>query len=260
MRARCGFSATADASPASNASCTFSQRQGFISVRIDGGRDFEFSPTGDAPGNYVDQQGKSVYRLAGLGDAGQLFRLPDSHLYVFWDRDSWRCDRQQIATPGQCTLRHDALGFDVEVTGERSLSVRSTGLSPAADELLAELDGTAYQAELADLDADGWPEIYVYVSSTGSGSYGSLIAFAVNQGKSLSPIYLPPLKQTPEAVKGYMGHDEFAVVENNLVRRFPIYAASDTNAAASAGTRQLQYRLEKGEAGWVLAVDRVVEF
>ncbi len=57
-----------------------------------------------------------------------------------------------------------------------------------------------------------------------------------------------------------MGHDEFRVVENRLVRRFPLYAEGDTNASASAGTRQLQYRLVAGEAGWLLEVDKVVDY
>jgi len=49
-----------------------------------------------------------------------------------------------------------------------------------------------------------------------------------------------------------MGHDEFAVVENRLVRRFPVYQEDDTNAAASGGTRQLQYRLEPaGYCCWI---------
>ena len=78
--------------------------------------------------------------------------------------------------------------------------------------------------------------------------------------KSLSSIYLPPMDQSPEVNEGYMGHDEFSVVENRLVRRFPVYKAEDTNAQPTGGTRQLQYRLEAGEAGWILQLDRVVEF
>ena len=140
------------------------------------------------------------------------------------------------------------------------LTIKPTGLSAVNETISEELDGQAYGAELADLDSDGWPEVYVYVSSAGSGSYGSLVAYAVNNGKSMTPIYLPPLEQTPEALDGYMGHDEFAVVENRLVRRFPIYLEGDTNSAPSGGARQLQYRLEPGEAGWVLIVDRVVDY
>jgi hypothetical protein len=57
-----------------------------------------------------------------------------------------------------------------------------------------------------------------------------------------------------------MGHDDFAVVERTLVRRFPVYKDSDTNATPSGGVRQMQYRLTRGEATWRLQLDRVVEY
>jgi hypothetical protein len=172
------------------------------------------------------------------------------------------CAAEALTTPGQCVLSDGALRFTVAAdTGSsiNQLRIQPAGLEVDNSELTAELDGTAYRAELADLDGNGWPEMYVYASSAGSGSYGSLVAYAVNNGKSITPIYLPPLENTPEVLPGYMGHDEFAVVENRLVRRFPLYRKDDTNSAPSGGTRQLQYRLEPGEAGWVLQPDKVVE-
>ena len=173
------------------------------------------------------------------------------------------CGRRAIVNDGQCQLTYQEISFVVHASDDSSLNrlrIRPAGLALDNSDLEAELDGTAYRAEVADLDGNGWPEVYVYVSSAGSGSYGSLVAYAVNNGKSASQIYLPPLDQSPEALQGYMGHDEFAVVENRLVRRFPLYKKGDTNAAASGGTRQLQYRLEPGEAGWILVVDRVVDY
>jgi hypothetical protein len=262
-RSECGFSDSAGQRPATTSSCTFSQRQGFISVRIDGGKEFELSPRGDSPGNYLDQDGNAVYRQRGLGKQGQLFKLPNTYLFVFWNPSRLDCDQQQLASLGQCTLLYRDISFVVDATSGSSLnqlSIRPDGLSGDNTELTDELDGTAYRAEIADLDANGWPEVYVYVSSAGSGSYGSLVAYAVNNGKSVTPVYLPPLEQSPEALAGYMGHDQFAVVENRLIRRFPIYQQDDTNAQATGGTRQLQYRLEPGEAGWILQVDRVVEY
>jgi len=114
-------------------------------------------------------------------------------------------------------------------------------------------------AEVADLDANGSPELYVYVRSAGSGSYGSLVAYAANKRKSLSGIYLPPVTENATIAKGYLGHDEFAVVENRLVQRFPSIATGDTNANPTGGSRQVQYKLVPGEAGWKLVIDRVVE-
>jgi hypothetical protein len=58
-----------------------------------------------------------------------------------------------------------------------------------------------------------------------------------------------------------MGHDEFAVVEGVVAQRFPIYGEGDTNAGPTTGkTRQLQYKLVPGEAGWVMKLDQVTEF
>jgi hypothetical protein len=50
-----------------------------------------------------------------------------------------------------------------------------------------------------------------------------------------------------------------AVVETVLARRFPIYGAGDP-PVPTGQTRQLQYKLKPGEAGWVLSLDRVVEY
>lgn len=156
-------------------------------------------------------------------------------------------------------------GIRFRVTSATDGSVNTLRIVPAGLEvddspIVRPIDGTVTDAEVADLNADGSPEIYVYVTSAGSGSYGSLVAYAANRRKSLSEIYLPPLGEDAAASKGYMGHDEFAVVGRVLVRRFPVYRATDTNAAPTGGTRQLQYRLVPGEAGWILQLDRVVEF
>ena len=262
-RAECGFSATADTPPETTSSCSFSQRQGFITIRIDGGPEFDFKPTEQGPGNFVDAAGRAVYRRSGLGDAGQLFRLPDRFLHVYWLRDQWACGAEQLTSPDGCQLNIGGIVFTLQATAAGSLNelmVQVTGLEEV--ELLErhEIDGVAYKAEVADLDANGWPEVYVYISSAGSGSYGSLVAYAVNKGKSATPIYLPELSDDLVASKGYMGHDEFAVVENILVRRFPLYLEGDTNSEPGGGMRQLQYQLVAGEAGWLLEVDEVVDY
>jgi hypothetical protein len=156
-------------------------------------------------------------------------------------------------------------GVTFIVTCDNDSSLNQLSIVPAGLELdnaaiTQDVDGTVVGAEVADLDANGSPELYVYVRSAGSGSYGSLVAYAANKRKSLSGIYLPPVADNGTIAKGYMGHDEFAVVENRLVQRFPIYLDGDTNAKPTGGTRQVQYKLVPGEAGWRLAVDRVVEY
>jgi hypothetical protein len=65
--------------------CTFSQRQGYITISRDDGVTYDLSPTGDRAGNFRDQNGQAVYRQSGLGEAGLIFRLPSESVFVYWD-------------------------------------------------------------------------------------------------------------------------------------------------------------------------------
>ncbi len=154
--------------------------------------------------------------------------------------------------------------FQIESPNNSSINkvrVRALVGKKAIGEHEVEADGTITGVEVDDLNADGFPEVYVYVNSAGSGSYGSLIAFASNRNRSITPIALPPLENEDVAVtKGYMGRDKFQIGEAALLRRFPIYREGDTNSKPTGGMRQIQYKLKGGEAGWVLRKDRVVEF
>ena len=160
------------------------------------------------------------------------------------------------------TLTMQGITFRVSCPNRGSLNelrIEPEGLLTDNSPMVQDVDGRVTGAEVADLNADGSPEVYVYVQSAGSGSYGSLVAFSANNLKSLSGIYLPPVVEQPQVSKGYMGHDAFAVSGNRLVQRFPIYRDSDANATPTGGTREVHYRLDAGEAGWLLKVDRVEE-
>ena len=77
--------------------CSFSQRQGYISIVRSDGVTHELSPVGDTPGNFEDQHGRSITRQSGLGDQGGIFRFPEESVYVYWntgrltpaDDDNW---------------------------------------------------------------------------------------------------------------------------------------------------------------------------
>jgi hypothetical protein len=160
------------------------------------------------------------------------------------------------------TLELQGIRFHVTCANQGSvntLQIVPAGLEIDNSPIVRTINGTVTGAEVSDLNADGSPEIYICVTDAGSGSYGSLVAYAANRRKSLSEIYLPPVAENRAAAKGYMGHDEFAVVGRRLVQRFPIYRDTDTNAQPTGGTRQIQYRLVPGEAGWIPKVDGVVD-
>ena len=152
-------------------------------------------------------------------------------------------------------LTLQGITFHVVATNEGSLNqltITPSGLEISNSVIKQEIDGSVTGAQIADINADGSPEIYVYVNSAGSGSYGTLVAYSANNKKSLSGIYLAPLEDDKKNSAGYMGHDEFTIIENNFVRRFPVYNEGDANCCPKGGTRQLQYKLIAGEAGWQL--------
>ena len=174
-------------------------------------------------------------------------------------------ETRAMASPGlpfDGTLALQGIGF--RVTSANAGSVNALTIQPSGLEIdnsprSHEIDGTVTAAEVADLNGDGSPELYVYVTSAGSGSYGSLVAYASNRRKSMSPIHLPPLSDDARASRGYMGHDQFAVVADVLRRRFPVYRSGDANARPTGGIRELDYRLVAGEAGWILRLVRTVD-
>ena len=146
------------------------------------------------------------------------------------------------------------------VASGNTVTVVPTGLEIDNSPWESPVDGDVVGAEVEDLDANGSPEIYVYVRSRDSAARGSLVGYAANNRKSLSAINLPALSDDPAAAAGYQGHDEFALVEQSLARRFPLYAGEGDTAVPTGKTRQLQYKLAAGEAGWQLELVNSTEF
>jgi len=161
------------------------------------------------------------------------------------------------------TLALQNISFDIKTSGGgsiRQLSIQPKGLEIDNQNIALEIDGEVVNAEIADLNSDGFPEILIYTMSAGSGSYGNVLGYSVNNGKSISQIYFPDIFKNKEASIGYMGHDEFAVIETSLARRFPIYKEGDTNNNPTGGTRQIQYKLKNGEASRLFIIDKISEY
>lgn len=160
------------------------------------------------------------------------------------------------------TLALDGVTFVVSCANDTSLPVLRiavSGMTGSTAPIARQADGVVIGAEVADLNGDRSPEIYVYVQSAGSGSYGSVVAYSADARRSLREILLPSIAANPGAAKGYRGHDRFRVDSRTLVRSFPIYRDGDTNVDPSGGTRQIVYELAGGTGGWRLRLVRVAD-
>ncbi len=65
--------------------CVFSQHQGNITISLSKDTYYDLTSTGQSPGNYLDANGKKVYRQEGLGKAGLIFLFEDKSIYIYWD-------------------------------------------------------------------------------------------------------------------------------------------------------------------------------
>jgi hypothetical protein len=157
------------------------------------------------------------------------------------------------------TLKLSGIAFHLRCDNNASinrLTITPKGLSGDNRPITQELDGTIIGNVVADLNRDGSPELYVFVTGSGSGSYGQLVAYSTNHNRSLSEIVLPDLSADTANSTGYMGHDTFMIDQDRLVRSFPLYQKSDPACCPTGGIRHLYYRLKAGQNSWQLTLEK----
>ncbi len=109
-------------------------------------------------------------------------------------------------------------------------------------------DGELAALWLVDLDRDGGREVLVWLRSGGSGSYGRVDRYHLDSGSLVRDDLPAP---DPVLLEQYMGHDTFTVEDGVLLRSFPLYRPTDSNAAPTGGTRTLVF--EPGASAWSLS-------
>ena len=143
--------------------------------------------------------------------------------------------------------------FKISVIGNQ-LTITPNGLTEDNSVISRTIDGNVTKAEIGDINSDSSPELFIYTSSGGNENIGKAYGFSVNNGKSVSDISIPSLSENKDAYSGYNGNDEFSIVENSLIQRFPL-----TNNSKSK-YKQIQYKLVDGEASRKLVVHKISEF
>lgn len=201
-----------------------------------------------------EDQGLLYFYCSGGASIGRTYSKIDEPL------DQSQIDKTKFFK----VLNLQEVGFNIsskEENGKKTLTIWTFGLEEREYNETFNIEGEiVIDAEVEDLNSDGSPELFVYTQSVGSGSYGNVYAFSVNNKKSMSQVYFRPTAENEKINQGYMGHDEFSLIENTLGQRFPIYKEGDTNAEPTGGTRQVSYKLVEGEAMRKLEVDKITEY
>jgi hypothetical protein len=140
-----------------------------------------------------------------------------------------------------------------------TLSVSMVDKTGKVIETSQEIKGTIYNSEVEDMDGDGFPEILVYAKSPANANESVVFGFSPNKGKSISPISFAG-KSEAKGYEGFVKDNSFAIVETQLVERFPLYEKKGTEFVPTGKTQSLQYKLVNGEASKQFVLHKAQKF
>jgi hypothetical protein len=154
------------------------------------------------------------------------------------------------AEPFDKTLRYNVYSFNVRAAD--SANIRQVTIKAYRGKLLltnfkVQLDGAVTNAEVADLDKNGFPELYVY--STTPNTYGHVHAwqFLAERKASITPVNWPLATD-----KAYMGHDSLWIDRASLCRKFPAYQLLNGKKVTTGESHWVRYRLKAVGSGFAL--------
>lgn len=90
VKARCDVFPKGEDRATSSGLCTFSQRQGFVSIQLKNGQRFELSPQGSKPNAYLDANGKPAMREIDDNGKIHIYRLAKQSIFVYWDTTPYK--------------------------------------------------------------------------------------------------------------------------------------------------------------------------
>lgn len=133
---------------------------------------------------------------------------------------------------------------------KNTATISPIGFENTAREISIEVKGKITKAEVDDLNNDGFPDLVIYVYNGGLKNTGTVIGVSSDKNQGFAPIFFPDLTDDLKLRVGYVGNDEFLLMEGTLMRKFPIYETSDTaNIKPTGLIRQIQYRVVPGDRG-----------
>jgi hypothetical protein len=150
------------------------------------------------------------------------------------------------------TLKIGNAGYRVtcrnKSTTENQLTVAPVGFQGGAEKVSYMLQGRVAQAEIDDLNGDGFPDLVLFIYTDSNAVFGTVFTFLSEANKSIAPCVLPDIRMDGKVNSGYRGHDQFGVMASYLQQKFPIYKPGDTDKP-TGGTRVILYQLVRDKEG-----------
>lgn len=200
---------------------------------------------------------------------GQLYKTGDHSISVFMNRAAARQGKTSNfkitfkisdAPPAENAPAGAGAKFDKSASygkvtfrvtspqaGENnSFTITPSGLTVSNEPITLPVNAKVTAVIAEDIDGDNSPEAAVIVEFANGRRTASV--FTTFAGKSFGQVNFPE-PSGKGLFDGYEGGDEYEMMENTFVRRFPLHGQA-------AKTRQLQFKLKPGEAMKQLVLDR----
>jgi hypothetical protein len=160
---------------------------------------------------------------------------------------------QVVINKVDTTMKIGKAGYRVtcrnRAIAENPLSIRPIGMESDARPIDVIVKGRVSFAAVDDLNADGYPDLILFMYSDSNATKGNVYCVISEANKTLAPCFLPDISYDPKVNKGYKGHDKFSMMEGSLLHQFPIYNPGDPDDKPSGGERTLMYQVTKGDNG-----------
>jgi len=126
--------------------------------------------------------------------------------------------------------------------------IAGKGFKNSADTLKFPLKNPMSAALLADLDKNGFEELYIITKSAGSQTFVDMFAIASNPDSSFNEIKIEQINAEDVNDKngkfhGYMGFDSIYISDNRIIREFPVFQSSDLSEETRE-MRRIFYQLK----------------
>lgn len=124
-------------------------------------------------------------------------------------------------------------------------TLNTEGMSVRNEETKVDVNGQVVRAQLADLNQDSYPEVYIF--TRGEGGIENVYAFASYRNRSYGQIYMAEAEQYATK-RGYQGGDTYELTETRLIRSFSL----SEEGQRTAESQTVEYALKKGETSYRL--------
>ncbi len=152
------------------------------------------------------------------------------------------------------TLKIGRVGYRVNCNNKRAeqneLTIKLLGFDNSARDVKFYVKGRVVKGEIDDLNNDGFPDLILYLHSGINGEFGSVLAFVSEANKSVAPFGLPDPMLDGKIKDGYKGHDEFTLIEGQIMQKFPLYKPGDDPSKPTGGNRVVVYKVASENGGY----------